>query len=257
MNTSRHQLFSVFPWLPPPDSFTTCLLCALLKDRVSCSYWYSWGKLVTLWFISIFFIKCPFFHYEWPLGSGLHWRIPRELPVSCLGWLGFFWQIVALTGNWDSWNVFPFLPRTFTRRNFVVPFSEEVEEHLYVALVTPVWRRQLQSLLKNAVLPWPVQMSLSRFWDWVGKLLPRFKGHTWISWQYYTFCKTKTAFGNFGEGWGHAGCAGVSQLICEWTYRSGFLWVVHLTQFGGAVSFLQSCMGFLSRADVHVLLGPG
>lgn len=29
-----------------------------------------------------------------------------------------------------------------------MPLSEEMEEHLHVALETPVWRRELESLLK-------------------------------------------------------------------------------------------------------------
>lgn len=54
VSTCRHRLFGLFPCLPPPVNFTTCLHCAVLEDKFSCSLRHSWGKFVMLGYV------CPF-----------------------------------------------------------------------------------------------------------------------------------------------------------------------------------------------------
>lgn len=95
---------------------------------------------------------------------------------------------------------------------------------------------------------------MSWFGDWVGKSVGRLEEHTCLPRQYYTNLPVKLGqpLVALGKAIGrHILAVQSDEGFCvdERTVPLGFVWVVHLAQFGGAVSFLQSRMGFLSRAD--------
>lgn len=142
-----------------------------------------------------------------------------------------------------------------------MPLNEEMEDHLPVALEAPVWRRQLEPLLKCsfALAHTDVVVGVG-----LGKSVGRLEGHTSWPQRHCTDLPVKLRHPLVALERATGGdilAIQRDQNFCvgEPAIPLGLMWVVHLEQFGGALNFLQSCMSFSSRADVprNVLLGPG
>lgn len=124
--------------------------------------------------------------------------------------------------------------RSFIRRDFIVPRGEEMEEHLHVAFGTPLWRRELESLLKCNFALTP-QMPLSGFWNWVGKSVARLEGHTWLPCRCCTNLPVKlrqplVALGRAISGDILAAQRDQGFCVDEPTIPLGFVWGFHLAE---------------------------